>query len=131
MKTSLVVIFALIVVALANLLPVFTGGMERVVLAGAFGLLAVVGAYTGMDLSAIAEGSRKLPKGEYVATNKNKYIFMILALLIITVECIIITMWKGVNLEDSIAMYLFSSLSIAGIYTAGMKNNKKATMEGV
>jgi hypothetical protein len=78
MKTSILVIMALVVVALANLLPVFTGGMERVVLAGAFGLLAVVGAYTGMDLSAIAEGSRKLPKGEYVATNKNKYIFMIL-----------------------------------------------------
>jgi hypothetical protein len=130
MKTSILVIMALVVVALANLLPVFTGGMERVVLAGAFGLLAVVGAYTGMDLSAIAEGSRKLPKGEYVSTNKNKYIFMIVALLAITVECIIITMWKGVDLEDSIAMYLFSALSIAGIYVAGMKNNKKATLEG-
>lgn len=131
MRTSVVVIFALVVVALANLLPIFLPGMEKVILAGAFGLLGVVGAYTGMDLSAIAEGSRKLPKGEYKEADKNKYLYMIVAMLVITVECICISMWNGIDLESAIAMYLFASLAITGIYTAGMKTNKKATEEGI
>lgn len=130
MKTHFIVIFAIIVVALANFLPFYLSGMERVVLAGAIGLLAVVGSYTGMDLSAIAEGSRKLPQGKYVEADKNKYLGMIVALLLITAECVAISMFRKVDLADAIAAYLFAALAITAIYTAGMKGIKKATLEG-
>lgn len=130
MRNLFVVIFCFIVVAATNLLPLFVPGMENVLLAGAIGLLAVTGGYTGMDFSAIAEGTRKLPRGQFIEADKNKYLGIVLSILAITVECLIVSIHSRADLENTIAMYLLSALGVAAIYVTGMKANKKATGAG-
>lgn len=130
MRTRVMVFLAIIIVALANLLPLVTGGMGPVVLAGAVGLLFVVGVYTGLDFSAIVKGSRELPKGQYREADKGKYFAMVVTLFSITVECTIVSLVTGRGDGAAIALYLFSTLALIAVYGAGMKANKAATFEG-
>lgn len=129
MRNSSLVFMAIFMVAIVNTLPIFVGSIETVLLSGAAGLLAVIGAYTGLDFAAIAEGTRNLPKGQFIRTDKSKYLSMIFFLFIITIECAVVGTITKTFSNNVTALYLFATLSIMAVYIGGMKVNKKATQE--
>lgn len=132
MRNKIVVYLAVILVVVADLLPIWCGPVDSIVLAAESGLLVVIGSYIGFDFSAIVDGTKRQPPGQFIAADKGKYLRMIFCMLLTTAECLIVgIIVKGIP-TNAVAMGLFATLSTMGIYVAGMKANKKAAKkEGV
>lgn len=127
-KSSFVVYMSILLVFAANVLPIFVGPLDNALMAAAAGLLMVIGPYIGYDFSAIADQTRQKPAGVFVPADKAKYLRMIIALFIITVESFVVGVIVKSIPENTIAMDIFATLATMGVYVSGMKNVKKATL---
>lgn len=116
-----VIIFAWIVFILAPLSPI-TVPFEVI----AYGLMAVVGSYTGIDQLAGVVASRKLPSGVKYTGNKKKLFRITMATILLTFTVIVLALFFT-SIPYPVSTMLLSSFAVISFYVSGEKG--KTAME--
>lgn len=92
--------------------------------------MAVIGAYTALDLKAIVKKTGTMPQGKYEPAERWKYFLGMFFLGLVFMICLVKQKTSGLNLELSFGFLGPGILAIIGFVISGMKMNKSATLDG-
>lgn len=91
------------------------------------GMIPLIGAYLAIDFSAVVKSTKNLPTGKFKLADKRKYLSMIFALALLTVEAMVVEVIQQYSLEAELTLLISALFGMMSIYVAGMKMNKIAT----
>lgn len=91
------------------------------------GLIAVCGAYLGVDFASVITQTAKLEAGQFQKANTKKYLTIIATMFAILLLMLYSNYIIGSDIKEECATMIKGSLGLTTIYIAGMKGNKVAT----